>query len=102
MIFILRLAKTLPTKNDILSLFLVAILLQIALPPTVKLDIKAVSKTDMMLKLILVELLMDIAKTAPIEPLIIPQISLITSLQILEILLEFLSKPIVSLPPFIF
>ena len=50
----------------------------------------------------LVELLTDIARTAPMEPLIIPQISPITSLQILEILLEFLSKPIVSLPPFIF
>ena len=32
----------------------------------------------------------------------IPQISPITSLQILDILLEFLSNPIVSLPPFIF
>ena len=101
-IFILRLAKTLPTKNDILSLFLVAIDLQIALPPTVKLEMKAVNKTDIMLKLMLVELLTDIARTAPMEPLIIPQISPITSLQILEILLEFLSKPIVSLPPFIF
>lgn len=72
-----------------------AIDLQIALPPTVKLEMKAVNKTDIMLKLMLVELLTDIARTAPMEPLIIPQISPITSLQILEILLEFLSKPIV-------
>ena len=99
---ILRKCFILPTTNIILSAFEIAILLNIAFPPTVIEDIREDIITDITVLLIPVVVDKDIAKTAPSPPDMIPHTSPITSLQIVEILLLFFIKVIVSLAPLIF
>lgn len=75
-----------------MSLFLIANFLPIALPPTVSEDTKELIKSVTITneKLVLFDTKID--NIAATEPLTIPQISPITSLHILEIVLEFLTK----------
>ena len=88
--------------NIISSLFNIAYFLPIALPPTVIEDITELIISEENKIGIGVTLVMCNASIAPTEPLTIPQISPITSLHILAILLEFFIKDTLSLEPFIF
>jgi len=79
----------LPTFNTILSAFLIAIFLNIALPPTVKDDINAA--IIILISVPFIKNVVDIliASIAPIEPDIIPHTSPTISLQKDDILLLF-------------
>ena len=73
-----------------------------ALPPTVKDDIIAETIIDDIVTLSFINVAKLIAIIAPNAPLIIPQISPITSLQTLDTLTEFLIISKDSLAPFMF
>ena len=95
--YFLNLFNILATINIIESLFLIAYFLPIAFPPTVSDDIIELisSVTIIVERLNLVDIF--IASIAPTEPLTIPQISPITSLHMLAIVLEFFIKCTASL-----
>ena len=98
----MNLFNILATINIIESLFLIAYFLPIAFPPTVNDDIIELVNSVINIVEMLNLIDMFIASIAPTEPLTIPQISPITSLHILAIVLEFFISFTASLEPLIF
>ena len=97
--YFLKKLNNFPTLKIILSLFLIATVLNIAFPPIVSEEIKAAVITLIKDILTLVMFAIDIASTAPSPPETIPHISPTISLHILDILTLFLISLIVSLAP---
>ena len=85
-----------------MSLFCIATRFIMALPPTVMVEVRAVTIIAIKVLFRLIIPANERVSTADRLPLTIPQISPITSLQKEAIVAEFLIKPIASLAPFIF